>query len=75
MFIDSVKGAEVSALIYSISETAKLNGLSTYNYFNYLLTKLPKLIDRYGNVIHTKALDSLLPWAEELPDICRKPRR
>ena len=75
VFIDSVKGAEASAIIYSISETAKLNSLSTYNYFNHLLTELPKLIDRDGNVINAEALESLLPWAEELPDICRKPRR
>ena len=75
VIIDSVKGAEASAIIYSISETAKLNSLSTYNYFNHLLTELPKLIDREGNVSNAKALESLLPWAEELPDICRKPRR
>ncbi len=71
VFIDSVKGAEASAIIYSISETAKLNSLSTYNYFNHLLTELPKLIDREGNVSNVKALESLLPWAEELPDICK----
>lgn len=75
VFIDSVKGAEASAVIYSISETAKLNNLSTYHYFNYLLTELPKLIDKDGNVIHAEAMEALLPWAEELPDICRKPRR
>lgn len=62
VFIDSVKGAEASAIIYSISETAKLNSLSTYNYFNHLLTELPKLIDREGNVSNVKALESLLPW-------------
>ena len=72
MFIDSVKGAEASAVIYSISETAKLNNLSTYSYFNHLLTELPKLIDKDGNMINAKALESLLPWAEELPEICRK---
>ena len=75
VFIDSVKGAEASAVIYSISETAKLNSLSTYHYFNHLLTELPKLINKEGNLIHAEALGSLLPWAEELPDICRKPRR
>lgn len=75
VFIDSVKGAEASAVIYSISETAKLNSLSIYNYFNHLLTELPKLIDKDGNVTNAKALEALLPWAEELPDICRKPRR
>ncbi|MEY8335536.1 hypothetical protein AALB53_20940 [Lachnospiraceae bacterium 47-T17] len=46
-----------------------------YNYFNHLLTELPKLIDKDGNVTNAKALEALLPWAKELPDICRKPRR
>ncbi len=75
VFMDSVKGAKASAIIYSISETAKLNSLSTYHYFNHLLTELPKLTNKDGNMIHAEALGSLLPWAEELPDICRKPRR
>lgn len=74
VLFDSIKGAQSSAVIYSISETAKLNNLSTYNYFKHLLTELPKLADRDGN-IDTKALDPLLPWAKELPDICHKPRR
>lgn len=60
--------AEASAVLYSISETAKLNSLSTYNCFNHLLTELPKLFDRAVNVINVKALESLLPLAEELLD-------
>lgn len=75
VFIDSVKGAEASTVIYNISETAKLNSLSTYNYFNHLLMELSKLIDKDGNVTNANALETLPPWAEELPDICRKPRR
>lgn len=74
VLFDSIKGAQSSAVIYSISETAKLNNLSTYNYFKHLLTELPKLADRDGN-IDIKVLDPLLPWAKELPDICHKPRR
>ena len=74
MFHDSTKGAEASAVIYSISETAKLNNLRPYYYFKHLLTELPKLCDEEGN-IDTVKLDYLLPWAEELPDECRKPRR
>lgn len=74
MFHDSTKGAEASAVIYSISETAKLNNLRPYYYFKHLLTELPGLCDEEGN-IDTVKLDYLLPWAEELPDECRKPRR
>lgn len=73
MFIDSVRGVEASTVKYSISETTILNTLSTYNYSNHLLTELSILIDKDGNVINAEALKSLLPWSDELPDICRKP--
>lgn len=71
MFHDSVVGAESSAIIYSISETAKLNNLKPYYYFKHLLTELPKMVDENGKMDDTH-LDKLLPWAEELPDECRK---
>lgn len=74
MFHDSVMGARASAIIYSISETAKLNNLRPYYYFKYLLTELPKLCDEKGNIDSVK-LEHLLPWAKELPAECRKPRR
>ena len=74
MFHDSVMGAQASAIIYSISETAKLNNLRPYYYFKHLLTELPKLCDEKGNIDSAK-LEDLLPWAKELPDECRKPRR
>ena len=74
MFHNSIKGAQASAVIYSISETAKLNNLRPYYYFKHLLTELPKLCDDKGNIDSTK-LDHLLPWAPELPKECRKPRR
>lgn len=45
MFHYSVKGAQASAVIYSLSETAKLNNLRPYYYFKHLLTELPKLRD------------------------------
>lgn len=74
MFHDSVKGAQVSAVIYSLSETVKLNNLRSYYYFKHLLTELPKLCDNKGNKDSTK-LDHLLSWSTELPKECRKPRR
>ena len=42
MFHDSLKGAQVGAVIYSLSEAAKLNNLRSYHYFKYLLTELLK---------------------------------
>lgn len=74
MFHDSIMGAQASAIIYSISETAKLNNLRPYYYFKHLLTELPKLCDEKGNIDSAK-LEHLLPWAKELPADCRKPRR
>lgn len=38
VLIDSIKGATSSAIIYSLSETAKLNGLNPYYYFEHLLS-------------------------------------
>ena len=74
MFHNTAKGARASALVYSISETAKLNNLRPYYYFRYILTELPKCCDEKGNIDPAK-LDQLMPWAEELPEECRKPRR
>ena len=74
MFHNTAKGAGASALVYSISETAKLNNLRPYYYFRHILTELPKYCDEKGNIDPAK-LDHLMPWAEELPEECRKPRR
>ena len=71
MFHNTANGASASAMIYSISETAKLNNLRPYYYFKYILTELPKLCDEDGNIDPTE-LDFLMPWSENLPDECRK---
>jgi hypothetical protein len=48
LFSNSAKGAESSAIIYSVVETAKENGLNPFNYFNYLFEELPQYgYDRY----------------------------
>jgi len=74
LFHNSVRGADSSALVYSISETAKLNNLRPYYYFKYILTELPKHCDEEGNIDPDK-LDYLMPWSENLPEECRKPKR
>ena len=74
MFINSVNGAQASAVVYSICETAKANNLQVYRYLEHLLTELPKLAGQDGS-IDTAKLDDLLPWSEKLPAQCHKPRR
>ena len=67
VIIDTIKGADASAMIYSIVETAKANNLRTYDYLNYLLEELPKCM--VGTKIEIP--DRLLPWSDELPKSIR----
>mgnify|MGYP003267869666 FL=1 len=68
--IDTVEGAQASAIVYSIAETAKANNLKPYQYFEYLLTELPERISRKKD--NTFSLDDLMPWSPKLPMSCRK---
>ena len=72
VLINSIRGAQASAIVYSISETAKLNDLNPYSYFKYLLEEMPRYMDEKGN-IQTSNLEALLPWSERLPAKCHKP--
>ena len=42
LFCDSVAGANASANLYSLIETAKANGIEPYAYLKLLFTELPK---------------------------------
>ena len=66
--IDTIAGAESSAIIYSLAVTAKANNLKPYDYFKYLLTEIPKHLDDKNDDF----CESLLPWSENLPADCRK---
>lgn len=66
MFANTPRGAQASAMIYSIVETAKENGLNPFIYLTYLFEKLPNMDTKDGD-----ALDKLLPWSEDLPIDCR----
>jgi hypothetical protein len=63
LFADTPSGATASAIIYSITETAKANNLNVYKYFEYLLKELP-------NSSNEKILE-LLPWSSNLPEDIR----
>lgn len=65
LFAGGPKGAETSAILYSLVETAKANHLCPYKYFMYLLQRLP-----YIDENDTESLDQLLPWSEEVVLAC-----
>jgi hypothetical protein len=64
--IDTVEGAKASAIIYSITETAKANKLNPYKYLKHLLTVIPQYLD--GNDF--RFLEDLMPWSPKLPEEC-----
>lgn len=68
VMVDTKSGAEASAVMYSIVETAKANNLKVYEYLTYVLTELSKSIE-YPN---TEVPERLLPWSDELPENVRK---
>jgi transposase len=66
LFSNTPKGADASAIIYSLVETAKENDLNPFPYLQYLFEKLPNI-----ELKDTSALELLLPWSKELPKSCR----
>lgn len=58
LFCDSVKGAESSAIVYSLVETAKANGIEPYGYLLLVLSMLSYL----GKSPTHEELEKLMPW-------------
>ncbi len=71
LFCKSIAGAQVSAIIYSIIETAKLNGLRPYSYLTYLLDTMRC----HQNDTNYDFIDNLLPRSSELPKECRSTKK
>lgn len=70
LFSNTPRGAKSSAIIYSIIETAKENGLIPFNYLTYLLERLPNI-----NLKHPEQLDKLLPYSSEIPTHCKSQKK
>lgn len=66
LFAVSPAGATSSAIIFSIIETAKENGLNPYEYLTFLLREMPGRSD--------DNLDALLPDSPLLPENCFAPQ-
>ena len=66
LFSGSPKGAETSAGIYTLVETAKANGLSPEKYIKHILADMP------GSAFleYPEYLDDYLPWDPYIKEIC-----
>lgn len=54
LFMGNIKGAQSAAVLYSLIETAKVNGIGSYHYLRHVLETLPNLA--------SDQLNQLLPW-------------
>jgi transposase len=61
LFSDTPKGAQASAIHYSLIETAKANGLEPYAYLSQVLKALP-----YADTV--EKIEALLPWNIKNPN-------
>lgn len=60
LFCDTPNGAQASAIVYTMVEMAKANGVNVYHYLTYLLEKQP------NDSMSDKELDQLAPWNEDV---------
>jgi transposase len=70
LFSNTTKGATSSAIVYSIVETAKENGLNPFHYLEYLFEELPNM-----DYMNKENLDQFLPWSSTIPEKCRVPNK
>jgi len=67
LFADTPKGARANAILYTLVESARANGLDVYEYLKYLLTEMPNNC----HLEQPEILDHYLPWSKELPEECQ----
>jgi hypothetical protein len=68
LFSNTPRGAKASALVYSIIETAKENGLNPQAYLQYLFEELPN-----RDLKDSATWEALLPWSSQLPEHLKSP--
>ena len=67
LFSQSFEGAQTSAIILSLIETAKRNNLDPEKYIEYLLDNLPN----EETLTDKKVLSAYLPWTKEVQKACK----
>ena len=67
LFSNTPRGAAASAVIYSLVESAKANGLDVYKYLRFLLARLPAEPDLKSY----ETLEKFTPWSAQAQMECR----
>ena len=70
LFSDRPVGAATSAIIYSLVQTAKLNGVNPYYYLRYVLEKMSSypICDKLSE----QDMAGLMPWSGKVGDAIRE---
>lgn len=69
LFCDTPKGAEASAVVYSLVESAKANGIEPFAYLQHVLVQLPY----FGKSPSHEELETLMPWAPHIQQEYKMP--
>ena len=69
LFHDIVDGAEASAIVYSLVETAKANNLNIFQYLKTLLLFMPD----YKN--EPEGIEEMMPWSDFIQAACPGPHK
>ena len=68
MVITPIKGAESSAIVYSLVEAAKPNSIDLYGYLFYVLSVLP----HFGRSVSNERLEKLMTCSKEMQQRYKK---
>ena len=60
LFCNTIDGAKATAILYTLVETAKANGVDPYYYLKYLLDSMPSHMDDHDRSF----LSDMMPWSE-----------
>ena len=69
LFCDTPKGAEASAVVYSMVESAKADGVEPIACLQRVLVELPYL----GKSPSHEELEAFMPWAPDVQEDCKIP--
>ena len=69
LFCDTPKGAKASAIVYSLVESAKANGIEPFAYLQHVLVQLPYL----GKSPSHEELETLIPCAPDIQQEYKMP--
>lgn len=68
LFCNTIDGAKATAILYTLVETAKANGIDPYYYLKYLLDSMPAHMDDHDRSF----LADMMPWSEAFKEYAAK---